>query len=406
LARKQNLIVGIDLGSSKTCALICDPSQNGKPEFLGFGMAESKGWRRGVIVNLEAAGLALKKAIEEAESAAGVPVDVAYASISGPHLKGFTSRGAISMGSRRREVNREDVLRVMQAAQSVSIPADRELIYVEPQQYLLDSQDGIRQPVGMLGTRLEVSVHLMTAAATAAQNVVTVVNRQGVRIADNGLVFAPLAAAEACLTSDEREMGVALLDIGAGSSALVIYHQRAIQHSAVIPVGGDYFTNDIAVGLRTPIPEADRIKRAWGQREETTAPDTTLEIPGIGDRPSTTVTYDVLDQIIEPRSVELMELLQAEIVRSGRERQLTRGLVLCGGGAKLGGLAALAERTFAMPVRIGIPAGIENLDVAIGDPVYGTLVGLISHAVRQRGSRVEAEKGWTEKLWAILAGGN
>ena len=405
MARKQPFIVGLDLGSDKTCALVCQPVESGRLEVMGVGVAESKGWHKGVIVNLEAAALSVKKAVEDAESAAGVPIELAYVGLGGPHVRGVNSRGALSLGNRRREVTREDITKVHQAAQAISLPADRELLHVEPQQYLLDSQDGIRRPVGMVGGRLEVNVHLVTASSTAAQNVITVVNRQGIRLPDNGIIFEPLASAEACLTPDERELGVALVDIGAGSSGLIIYRQRAVQHTAVIPVGGEHFTNDIAVGLRTPVPEAEKMKRVWGERDPGSPADSKVEIPGVGERPASLVSYAMLTEIIEPRAVELLELIQAELVRPGMERQLGRGVVLSGGGAKLGGLAALAEQTFGLPVRLGMPSRLEKMGEVLPDPAFSTAAGLVAYGHRQHLSQDVENTGWTEKLWSILAGG-
>ncbi|HEV2493473.1 MAG TPA: cell division protein FtsA [Terriglobia bacterium] len=405
MARKQPYVVGLDLGSDKTCALVCRPAEGGKLEVMGVGVAESKGWRKGLIVNLDAAALSVKKAIEDAESAAGVPIESAYAGVGGPHIKGVNSRGALGLGSRRREVTREDLAKVHQAAHGVSLPEDRELLQVEPQQYLLDSQNGIRQPVGMVGTRLEVSVHLVTASSTATQNVITVVNRQGIRLPDNGIIFEPLAAAEACLTPDEREMGIALIDIGAGSSGLVAYRQRAVQHTAVIPVGGEHFTNDIAVGLRTPVPEAEKMKRAWGERDLTAPADSKLEIPGVGERPASIASYAMLTDIIEPRAVELLELIQAELDRSGIENQLGRGIVLSGGGAKLGGFARLAEQTLRLPVRLGVPTNLEKMGELLPDPAFSTVAGLAAYGYRHQLSRDVENTGWTEKLWSMLVGG-
>jgi cell division protein FtsA len=405
VARKQPYVVGLDLGSDKTCALVCRPAEGAQLEVMGVGVAESKGWRKGVIVNLDAAALSVKKAVEDAESAAGVPIESAYVGVGGPHIKGVNSRGALGLGSRRREVTREDLAKVHQAAHGVSLPEDRELLHVEPQQYLLDSQNGIRQPVGMVGTRLEVSVHLVTASSTATQNVITVVNRQGIRLPDNGIVFEPLAAAEACLTPDEREMGIALIDIGAGSSGLVAYRQRAVQHTAVIPVGGEHFTNDIAVGLRTPVPEAEKMKRAWGERDLSAPADSKLEIPGVGERPASIASYAMLTDIIEPRAVELLELIQAELDRSGIEKQLGRGIVLSGGGAKLGGFARLAEQTLRLPVRLGVPTNLEKMTEVLPDPAFSTVAGLAAYGHRQQLSRDVENAGWTEKLWSMLVGG-
>ena len=406
MARKGHTIVGLDLGSVKTCALVCRPNEEGKLEVAGLGVAESKGWRKGLIVNLDLAGLAVKKAVEAAEAAAGVSIDSAYVGVAGSHIKGVNSRGAITLGktpTATREVERDDVRRVIRTAQGITLPEDRQLLHVLPQKFLLDSNDGIRDPVGMVGARLEVDVHLVTASASASQNVVTAVNRAGVVVQDT--VFEPLASGEACLTADERELGVALVDIGGGSTDLIVYHTGVARHTAVIPVGGEHFTNDIAVGLRTPIPEAEKMKKAWGERDLAKPADTLLEVPSVGDRPSRVVSYAMLSEVIEPRAVELMELIRAEIGRSGCEKQLGAGVVLTGGGAKLGGLAGLAEQTLGMPVRAGVPFGLEHMGETLPDPAFATAVGLVVHGNRRRLLRdSRASAGWFGTLWKSLRG--
>jgi cell division protein FtsA len=393
------------VGSYKTCALVCAVGRpgSGKLEVAGLGVAESKGWRKGVIVNLDSTVLAIKKAVEAAETAAGVPLEAAYVGVAGSHIKGVNSRGGANLGKApgaTREVGREDVRKVIQTAQSISLPPDRELLHVLPQEFLLDSQDGIRDPVGMLGARLEVNVHLVTASATAAQNVVTAANRAGIMVIDT--VFEPLASAEACLTTDERELGVVLVDIGAGSSDLIAYHQGTVWHTAVIPVGGEHFTNDIAVGLRTPIPEAEKMKRVWGERDPAKPADGLLEVPSVGERPARAVSYAMLSEIIEPRAVELLELLQAEMKRSGCEKQLGAGVVLVGGGAKLGGLPALAEQMWSLPVRVGRPASLAKMGEALPNPAFATVVGLVAYGNRLRLLRDARDQGWTAKLWSLL----
>ncbi|MBZ5669797.1 MAG: cell division protein FtsA [Acidobacteriia bacterium] len=406
MARKGHTIVGLDLGSVKTCALVCKPNEEGKLEVAGLGVAESKGWRKGLIVNLDLTGLAVKKAVEAAEAAAGVSIDSAYVGVAGAHIKGVNSRGAITLGktpAATREVEREDVRRVIRTAQGITLPEDRQLLHVLPQKFLLDSHDGIRDPVGMVGARLEVDVHLVTASASASQNVVTAVNRAGVVVQDT--VFEPLASGEACLTADERELGVALVDIGGGSTDLIVYHAGVARHTAVIPVGGEHFTNDIAVGLRTPIPEAEKMKKAWGERDLAKPAGTLLEVPSVGDRPSRVVSYAMLSEVIEPRAAELMELIRAELGRSGCEKQLGAGVVLTGGGAKLGGLAGLAEQTLGMPVRAGVPFGLERMGETLPDPAFATAVGLAVHGNRRRLLRdSRASVGWFGKLWESLRG--
>ena len=401
MSRKDQLIAGLDLGSVKTCALACRPNSEGRLEVAGLGVAESKGWRKGMIVNLDLASLAVKKALEGAEAGAGASIDSAFVGVAGGHIKGVNSRGAISLGksgSGTREVAREDMRRVMETAQGITLLEDRQLLQVLPQKFVLDGQDGIRDPVGMVGGRLEVDVHLVTASASASQNVVTAVNHAGVEVVDT--VFEPLASGEACLSADDRELGVALVDIGGGTTDLILYHAGVVRHSAVIPVGGEHFTNDIAVGLRTPIPEAEKMKKAWGERDPSKPADSMVEVPSVGERPSRVVSYAMLSEIIEPRAAELLELIRAEIARSDCEKQLGAGVVLTGGGAKLGGFPAMAEAAFGMPVRVAIPAGIEAMGEILPDPAFATVVGLAIHAYRVRLMRDATDSGgFFKKLW-------
>jgi len=404
MARKNNFIVGLDLGSVKTCALVCNPNAEGKLEVAGLGIAESKGWRKGMIVNLDLTALAVKKALEAAEAAAGVSIETAYVGVGGAHIKGVNSQGAITLGKSgtTREVEREDMRRVSQTAQGITLPEDRQLLEVLPQEFLLDAQDGIRDPVGMVGARLEVNVHLVTASISAHQNVVTAVNHAGVEVL--GTVYEPLADAGACLTADERELGVALVDIGGGTTEVIVYHAGVVRHTAVIPVGGEHFTNDIAVGLRTPIPEAEKMKKAWGDRDLAKLADTMVEVPSVGERPSRVVTYATLSDIIEPRALELLELIQAEIGRSGCDRQLGAGVVLTGGGSKLGNLAALAEPVFGMPARVAIPGGLEAMGETLADPAFATVVGLAIYGYHQRLLRDAKEPtGLWGRIWNRLS---
>jgi cell division protein FtsA len=408
MARKNNFIVGLDLGSIKTCAVVCKPNSEGKLELAGLGIAESKGWRKGRIVNLDLTAAAVKKALEAAEAGAGVSIESAYVGVGGAHIKGVNSQGGIALGksaTSTREVDREDMRRVSQAAQGITLPDDRQLLEVLPQEFLLDAQAGIRDPVGMVGARLEVNVHLVTASIADHQNVVTAVNHAGVEVL--GTVFEPLADAGACLTTDERELGVALVDIGGGTTDMIVYHGGVVRHSAVIPVGGEHFTNDIAVGLRTPIPEAEKMKKAWGERDFAKLADTMVEVPSVGERPSRVVTYATLSEIIEPRALELLELIQLEISRSGSEKQLGAGVVLTGGGAKLGNLAALAEPVFGMPVRVAIPGGLESMGETLPDPAFSTVVGLAIYGYHQRLLRDAKEPtGLWAKLWNSMRGKN
>ena len=405
MARKDQFIVGLDLGSTKTCALVCQPGEGGKLQVAGFGVAESKGWRKSVIVNLDLTVLALKKAVEAAETAAGISIASAYVGVAGTHIKGVNSRGAVGLGKTpgaTGAVTQDDILKVLQAARGVTLPQDREIVYPEPQDYVLDSQEGIRNPVGMSGARLEANVHLITGSSTALRNVVTAANLAGIKVLDT--VYEPFASAAACLTADERELGVALVDIGGGSTDMIVYSQGSVRHTASIPVGGEHFTNDIAVGLRTTIPEAERVKRSWAERESDNTPGGVLEVPSVGERPARVVSYAILDEIIQPRTLELLELIHDELERSGHIRQLGAGLILVGGGAKQGGLVPLAEQTLGLPVRLGSCTGLENMDENLAGPEYATLVGLVVYGNRRRLLQDSQETGLMAKLWRALRG--
>jgi cell division protein FtsA len=275
-------------------------------------------------------------------------------------------------------------------------------VYPEPQDYVLDSQEGIRNPVGMSGARLEANVHLITGSSTALRNVVTAANLAGIKVLDT--VYEPFASAAACLTADERELGVALVDIGGGSTDMIVYSQGSVRHTASIPVGGEHFTNDIAVGLRTTIPEAERVKRSWAEREFDNTPGGALEVPSVGERPARVVSYAILDEIIQPRTLELLELIHDELERSGQIRQLGAGLILVGGGAMQGGLVSLAEQTLGLPVRLGRCTGLENMGESLAGPEYATLIGLVVYGNRRRLLRDSKETGLMAKLWQALRG--
>jgi cell division protein FtsA len=401
MARKPPYVAGLDLGDSKTCLVVCRPDDRNKLHLVGVGVAESRGWRRGAINDFDSAVLAIKKAVEAAEDAAGFSIDTAYVGVGGLDLKGMNSTGAISLGTHGRQVAPDDIRKVFEVAQGIAMPADRRLLHAERQEYLLDSQNGIRNPIGMVGTRLEVNVHLVTASTLAHENLITAVNRAGIEVKDT--VLEPLASAEACLAPDERELGVGLLDIGRGSSEFVIYHDGSLRHTAAIPVGGEFFTNDVAVGLRTPVPEAERLKLSWTDSKAAESEDS-FEVPSVGGRPPRVVNTAMLGEILEPREEELVELMQAELARSHFDRALGAGLVLVGGGAKLAGLAAMAERALEMPVRLGQPSGIEDLSEMLLDPAYATVVGLVLYGNRQRALEGSRQPGWRDR-WKGFFGG-
>jgi cell division protein FtsA len=403
LTKKERHIVALDIGSTKTCALIGEMDDDGGVKFAALGAAESKGWRKGQIVNLDLAVSSIRRAVEEAESIVSVPVESALIGVAGTHVRGVNSRGGMTIGSRPRDVQRDDVRRAIEAARGISLPEDREVLHVLPQEFFLDSHDNIRDAIGMVGQRLEANVHIVTASGSSTQNIVTAVNRAGVRVDDT--VLEPLASAEACLTQDERELGAGLLDIGGGTTELIAFAGGVVRHTAAIPVGGDHFTNDLAVGLRTPIPEAEKIKREYAcVFRALLTQDDPIEIASVGDRPPRNVYPRMLADIVEPRAQELLMLVRDELRRGGVESQIPAGLVLTGGGAHLRGLCELAEKIFNLPVRVAIPRGLEGMSEEVSQPEYATAVGLVLYGARTRRSSGTRPNGWVGKLKSMFAG--
>lgn len=402
MGKKERYLVALDIGSAKTCALIAD-IESGSARFLGMGAAESKGSRKGLIVNLDAAVSSIRRALEEAEGVANVPVESAVVGVAGSHVRGVNSRGGISLGARPRDIEKEHVRRAVEAARAITLPDDREILHVLPQDFLVDQQDNIRDPIGMVGQKLEVNVHIVTASVAATQNVVTAVNRAGVVVSDTAL--EPLASAEAVLTQDERELGCCLLDIGGGTTELIVYSGGVVRHTGAVAVGGDHFSNDLAVGLRTPIPEAERIKREYGSASrELVTEDKAIQIASVGDRPPRTVFARMLNEIMEPRAQELLTLVRDDLKRAGLDSQIPAGLVLAGGGARMTGLAELAERLFSLPVRCAMPRGLEDMPEELSQPEYATVVGLLLYGAHAR--RVAAQRPTTlaAKLKSMFAG--
>lgn len=401
MARKERFIVGLDLGSSKTCALVCHPGENGKLQVAGFGTVESKGWRKSVIANLDLAVSAVKKAVEAAETAAGISIDSAFVGVGGTYIKSVNSRGAVALArapGATRVVTHEDVLQVFQVARGIALPEGYEIVCAVPQDYALDSQEGIGNPVGMSGSRLEGNVHLITGSSTALRNVETAANLAAIEVIET--VYEPLASAAACLTADERELGVALADIGHRSTDMIVYSNGSVHHTASIPVGGDHFTNDIAVFLRTTISTAEKAKRTWSEHGKDDIAGAVLEVPGVGERPSRMVSYAELRGIMRHRADDLLELIQAELERSGHRGELGAGLVLVGGGAKQRDLVPLAEQTLSLPVRVGSCTGIENMGDQLAGPEYAALVGLVVYGNRRRLKQDSQETGF----WARILG--
>jgi len=402
VAKKERYLAALDIGSAKTCALIAD-IENGGARFLGMGAAESRGSRKGLIVNLDAAVGSIHRALEEAESVANVPVEFAIVGIAGSHVRGVNSRGGISLGARPRDIEKEHVRRAVDAARAITLPEDREILHVLPQEFLVDHQDNIRDPIGMVGQSLEVNVHIVTTSVAATQNVVTAVNRAGVVVSDTAL--EPLASAESVLTQDERELGCCLLDIGGGTTELIVYSGGVVRHTAAVAIGGDHFSNDLAVGLRAPIPEAERIKREHGcASRDFLAEDQTIQIASVGDRPPRTVFVRMLHQIIEPRAQELLTLVRDDLKRTGLDAQIPAGLVLAGGGARLRGLAELAECIFSLPVRCAAPHGLEEMPEELSQPEYATVVGLLLYGAHARRMAAQRPATLVAKLKSMFAG--
>ena len=403
MTKKERHIVALDIGSTKTCALIGELDEDGSVKFAALGAAESKGWRKGQIVNLDLAVSSIRRAVEEAEALTGVPVESALIGVAGTHVRGVNSRGGITVGSRPRDVQRDDVRRAIEAARGVQLPEDREVLHVLPQEFSLDAQDNVRDAIGMVGQRLEANVHIVTTSGTATQNIVTAVNRAGVRVDDT--VLEPLASAEACLTQDERELGACLLDIGGGTTEMVAFGGGVVRHTAAVPVGGDHFTNDLAVGLRTPSSEAEKIKRLHAcALRELLKEDTAIEIASVGDRPPRTVFSRMLSEIVEPRAHELLMLVRDELRRGGGEGMIPAGIVLTGGGAHLRGLCELAERIFNLPVRVASPRGLAGMSEEVSQPEYATAVGLVLYGARTRRAGGSRPSGWVGKLKSMFAG--
>jgi cell division protein FtsA len=384
-------IVGLDIGTTNVRAVIAEPV-DGRLEVVGIGEAESKGLRKGVIVNPEASVESIRKALEGAERMSGLHAEEAYVALGGSHIKGHNSQGVVAISSRHREITRDDIQRVIDGACAISIPSGREIADVLPQEYTVDDQDGIGDPLGMLGSRLAVSVRVITSPIAAKQNIITSVNRSGLVVSD--LLLAPLAAGEAVLNDEDREFGTALVDIGGETTNLAIYQRGAVWHTAVFPIGGNHFTNDIAFGLRTPIPEAERIKRVFGctyrplLNHQSAAE--MIEVPSVGGREPRSLSRDILCGILEPRAEELLSQVQEEIRASGFERQLSGGIVLTGGGSLLNGLVEVAEQIFDAPVRVVGAYNIGSPVEQVTEPGYATAVGLALYGLRRGGQPSQA----------------
>jgi len=395
---KDEIIVGLDIGTTKIAAIVGEVTEDGI-DVIGIGTAPSRGIRKGVVVNIDATVQSIEKAIEEAEHMAGCEITQVYAGIAGGHIKGLNSHGTVAV--KDKEVRDGDVLRVIESAKAVAIPMDREIIHVLPQEFIVDEQDGIREPLGMAGVRLEAKVHIVTAAVTSAQNIIKCCNRCGLTVAD--IVLEPLASAEAALHDDEKELGVALVDIGGGTTDVAVFSEGAIVHTGVLPLGGNHLTNDIAVGLRAPLDAAEKIKQRYGCAvPHLVSEEETVEVPSVGGRPPRVVPRRVLVDIVMPRMEEIFEHVRKEIARSGHEDRLASGLVLTGGGAILEGITELAEEVSGLPTRRGAPRNIGGLFDVVKSPAYATGVGLVKYGARQQ-ARAAAIRQLTERsVWSRM----
>ena len=380
-AKRDNLIVGLDIGTTKICAIVGNLTEEGI-DIVGIGTSPSRGLRKGVVINIESTVASIRKAVEEAELMAGCEIKSVYAGIAGGHIKGFNSQGVIAI--KNREVCSDDVKRVIDAAKAIAIPMDREVIHILPQEFIIDDQDGIREPLGMSGVRLEAKVHIVTGAVASAQNIIKSCNRAGLDVAD--IVLEQLASSEAVLSADEKELGVALVDVGGGTTDIAIFVDGAIKHTSVLSLGGNHLTNDIAVGLRTPMAEAEKIKQKYGCcMASLVGKDETIEVPSVGGRKPRILSRQLLAEILEPRVEEIFTLVNREIVKSGLEDLIASGVVITGGSTILEGMPELAEQVFNLPVRRGLPQRIGGLVDVVNSPAYATGVGLVVYGSKNVG---------------------
>ncbi len=379
----SSFTVGLDIGTSKVVAIVGKKTDDGQVEIVGIGSHASRGLKRGVVVNIDTTVNAIQRAVEEAELMAGCDIHSVYAGIAGSHIRSMNSHGIVAV--RDREVMQADIDRVIDAAQAVAIPADQKVLHILPQEYVIDSQEGIKEPLGMSGVRLEAKVHLVTCAVNAAQNIEKCVQKCDLEVDD--IILEQLASAYAVLTEDEKELGVCVVDIGGGTTDIAIFTGGSIRHTAVIPIAGDQVTNDIAMALRTPTQNAEEIKIKYAcALTQLAGADETIKVPSVGDRPPRDLSRQALAEVVEPRYEELFTLVQSELRRSGFEDMIAAGIVLTGGTSKMEGVVELAEEIFHMPVRLACPQGVSGLSDVVNNPMYATGVGLLMYGLKQRES--------------------
>jgi cell division protein FtsA len=383
----RNLLVGLDIGTSKVVAIVAEVSPEGRIEVIGIGSSASRGLKRGVVVNIESTVQSIQRAVEEAELMAGCEINAVYTGIAGSHVKSINSHGIVAI--RDKEVTAIDVERVIDAAKAVAIPADQRVLHVLPQEFIIDAQEGIPEPIGMSGVRLEAKVHLVTGAVSAAQNIVKCVQRCGLTVED--IVLEQLASSYAVLTEDEKELGVCIVDMGGGTTDIAVFCGGAIQHTAVIPIAGAQVTNDIAVSLRTPAQYAEEIKIKYAcALSQLANSDETIEVPSVGDRPPRRLARQTLAEVVEPRYEELFQLVRKELRRSGFEELIAAGIVMTGGSSKMEGAIELAEEVFHMPVRLGVPQHVDGLVDVVRNPIHATGVGLLLYGREAMQAKAEA----------------
>jgi cell division protein FtsA len=400
---ERNLLVGLDIGTSKVVAIVGEVTPRGVVEVVGIGSHPSRGMKKGVVVNIESTVQSIQRAVEEAELMAGCQIHSVFTGIAGSHIRSLNSHGIVAI--RDREVTPADVERVIDAARAVAIPADQKILHILPQEFIIDTQEGIREPVGMSGVRLEAKVHMVTGAVSAAQNIVKCVRRCGLEVDD--VILEQLAAGYAVLTEDEKELGVCLIDVGGGTSDVAVFTDGAIRHTAVIPIAGDQVTNDIAVALRTPTQHAEEIKIKYAcALSQLASAEETIEVPSVGDRPPRRLSHQTLAEVVEPRYEELFSLVHAELRRSGFEDLIAAGIVLTGGSSRMEGVAELAEEVFHMPVRLGMPQNVAGLADVVRNPIYSTGVGLLQFGSHNRRHQVQEFRGEAgmSGLWARMKG--
>ena len=373
-------IVGLDIGTNKVAAIVAELNEQGALEIIGIGTHHSRGLKKGVVVNIESTVQSIQRAVEEAELMAGCSIEAVYAGIAGNHIRSLNSHGIVAI--RDREVFQQDVERVIDAAQAMAIPADQKILHVLPQEYVIDAQEGVKEPLGMSGVRLEAKVHMVTCAVNAAQNIEKCIERCGLVV--NDVILEQLASSYAILTEDERELGVCLVDIGGGTTDIAVFTGGAIRHTAVIPIAGDQVTNDIAMALRTPTQNAEEIKIKYAcALTQLAKADEVIKVPGVGDKPVRELSRQALAEVVEPRYDELFTLIQAELRRSGFEDLMAAGIVLTGGASKMEGVIELAEEIFHMPVSLGAPQHVAGLKDIVRNPIYATGVGLLQYGLER-----------------------